>query len=809
MNKNNIERFDADINTGLTNEQVLIRKKQKLVNNNKPAHLKSVVEIIFKDVFNFYNIVFCAVALVMFFYKIYVGIIYSAILICVIAINLFQDIKARHVPNESNRKAIVIRDGKKQEINADELVIDDILLVEKDSVIYVDGIILQGNITLDESSMTGNSAQVYKTVNQDVVFGSIVINGEAFIKINDFSFNGLNDRTKKIKKQSAKLSKSINAILLVIGVITSLLIITLGINRFLENRTNYASSIVITETLVNFITTIIPVCLCLIISIVLLIRTLGLSKKKIKIQDFTALESFANVDTVCFDKTGTITDGTLVVKKIIPLNAKYLDGYIAQNIANVLRATNDKHPIALALSKQFDLELAAGVNVALPFNSVNKYFGASFKGGKTFIIGEPQYMPLSNKAGVIKRCDEYIKDGYRVVVLAEGKDLIKDNKYPSNLEAIVLILLKDHIRDSAVQTINWLKQNNINIKIISGDNALITSSIAAEAGIPNSDLFISVKGLSISETKELAGRYTVFADATATQKEAIIMALQESEKNVAMVGNGDNDILALRRSNCSIVMNDSADSIKKVSQVTLTDSNLSHLKEILEQGRRVVNNTQKILPLFLIKALTTLVYILIFAIASLISKEAVIRCPFTFNNLLIWDFIICGVSMLFIVFEKSDDETNSDVLPNVFKQAVPASVVSILLILVFFLAFIMQEYGFINFGVYTRECASAMSIITFNVLGLIYLYKVCLPFNGYRRIVLIATAIVSLLLLVASGAIAYLINNGEDIILNIPFMELNGPSYLFTAIAVLLFGSVYLFISQVISIKKGENDNED
>ena len=832
----NIERYEASISTGLSSEQVELRKKQKLINKSKKAFGKSYAEIIVSNVFSFFNVLLYVIAGVMIYFaiksdpKILFGMFFVVVLLSNTIIGLYEDIKARKLLSQlrliTQPKAIVIRNGQQIEVDVQDVVLDDILYIEKDTQICVDGIVLQGEVGVNESFITGEAINVFKKVNEEVYSGTFVASGSAYIRANkvgaDCLANSLQTKANKFKRSPSEILRSLRRLFLVIGITVISMAVFMLLTFYFQGKLNSDTlALSSVKSITGSLVAMIPSGLYLLTSTALAVGVIGLSKKKAQVQDFYSVEMLARVDTLCVDKTGTITDGNLVVKKVIPLSAKLLGEYITQAISNVLCATNDKNATAKALRKEFDLELSAGVNVALPFSSENKYSGASFKGGKTFILGAPEFMPIKNKAGVIKRCEEFTKDGYRVIVLGEGNESIKDNKYNGELDAIALIVLKDHIRDDAPETFAWFKENGVEIKVISGDSARTVSAIAAETGIVNADKYISLEGMSIEEVKNIALEYTVFGRVTPEQKEALVIALKEAKRTVAMTGDGVNDILALKRSDCSIAMASGADAAKNISHIILIDSNFARLPAVVEEGRRVVNNLQRTASLFVTKTIFAFAITLIFTLASIIEKNPDIQYPFETNHLYLWEIVTSGVAAFFVALERNKEKIEGKFLANVFKKAIPAASILLGSVLLIFLFYLLQKNNLINVGVYSMNTAVAMSVIAFSVLGTICLYKVCSPLNKYRSIVLICSASINLITLIVTGIVAFAINNNEPI-LNIPYFEetfegsgvfiktMSGVSFLTTIIIVVVFAAIYLFVYRIIDIKKGDNsENED
>ena len=810
-NNENIERFNPNLKEGLSDEQVLLRKNQKLVNKSKQAFGKSYLEIIVSNLFSFFNVLLYVIAIVMLIFKLYSGMFFVIVLIANTTIGLCEDIKARRLLSKlrliTQPKAFVVRNGIQQEIDVEDIVLDDIVFIEKDTQIGVDGPILQGEVGVNESFITGESVNVFKGVGGEVLSGTFVTSGRAYIRADrigtDCVANSIQAKANKFKRSPSEILRSLKSLFLVIGIT----VITMAVFIFLtflfqgKFKNNIQSSVgSITGSLVAMI----PSGLYLLTSTALAVGVIGLSKKKAQVQDFYSVEMLARVDTLCVDKTGTITDGNLVVKKVITLKASCTDHYISQAVSNVICATRDSNGTARALREYFDLELSTDVLVTLPFSSDNKYSGATFKGGKTFIIGAPEFLPIVNKAGVIKRCEEFTKDGYRVVVLAEGKDTISNNKYSGQLEAIALIVIKDHIREDAYETFAWFKNNGVDIKVISGDSARTVSAIASEAGIANADKYISLEGMTLEQVKDIALQYTVFGRVTPEQKEALIIALKEAGKTVAMTGDGVNDILALKRSDCSIAMASGADAAKNVSHIILMDSNFARLPAVVDEGRRVVNNLQRTASLFVTKTIFAFVLTLVFTLASIIERDPNVQYPFITNHLYLWEIVTTGFAAFFLALEKNSERIQGRFLTNVFKKAIPAAFLLISSVLLIFGMYLLQSNNLLNVGIYNRDTAIAMSVITFSVLGTVFLYKVCAPLSKYRKIVLICSASSNLLALIVTAIVSYAAKITEPV-LKIPYLEMSIPAYFVVGIIILLFAAVYLFVYRLVEIHKGEN----
>ena len=541
-----------------------------------------------------------------------------------------------------------------------------------------------------------------------------------------------------------------------------------------------------------------PVLLFLIGSI---ISVVTLSKKQITIKNLAAPLIMSSVDTICIDKASALTSGKLAVKKSIPLKVVG-DDYIAQAISNVLCATNNQSQIALALKKEFDLELTSGVIDILSSNE-NGCIGASFKGGKTFIIGDPNYLPLVNQPGIIKRCEEYFKSGHSVVALGESKELISGGKFNGTLEAVMLIVIKNCVRDGASETFKWFQDNNIDVKVITSDDPISSSLLATEAGINNADKYVSLEGVNFEKIRQIADIYSVFGDMNQDQKLFLIKVLQEKGRTVATVADGDENTSILKQSNCSLSFLDG------VSHAVLKNPNTSLLRYVVCEGRRFSNNLRRIVSLFLTNAFFIFVVSLMFVFAFIGEKDAA-AFPYSFNNLLLLEIALALCAPLSLLFCKnSNDNYDGFSIKDILQKSIPSSLALIVSTCLLFVLFLLQKASAVSWGIYSIDTFVAMSIITMSLLSIIVSFGIYSPLTKYRKIVLIGLSAFTVTLLTVSGIIAYS-TNGTDPILMLPFSEMSGPAYLISTIITVVFSAIHLFVYRLISIRKGdylENEN--
>lgn len=811
--ENNIERFNPDFKQGLSREQIEARKEQNLVNKSNNTFKYSNLRLFVSIFFNLFNFVLLAVIGLMIAFKLYFGLLFALVLIFDIVISAYFNIKAKKanpVLKLTEQKVIVVRNGKSLEISAGDIVLDDIILVEKNSYVCVDGVILQGEVGIDESMINGESNNVYKTTAQEVKTGSFITSGRAFIRADrigkDRSLYSSNASNKKTHSASSSL-KALHKLLFIFGIAILATTVLVVLTFLIQGKFNGSMEESV-KSLSGSIMAMVPTGMYLLSITAFAVSSIRLSKNNVQINDYSAMEMLAKADIVCFDKTGTITDNNLVVKKVVLLKNSYSEVYISQAVSNVLCATNDYNSTAKALRSYFSLELSSNIVTSLPFNSVNKYSGASFKGNKTFIIGAPEFMPLFNKAGVLKRCEEYTKEGYRVVVLGEGTNPITNNKYSGSLEAIAIIVLKEHIRESIPNYLNALKTRGVDTKVITGDDVLTAVAIASEAGIDNPDKYISLAGMSIDEVKDVAFNYNVFGRASPEQKEALITAYQENGKVVAMIGDGSNDVLALEQADCSVCVSEALDIVKNTSQMIMTDSNFAALSLVAEEGERSTNSLNKIVSLFSMKTVFGVLLTVIFTLVSIFTNNSSTQFPFSPNNLYLLDIVICGVGAAFLVFDDNKQKIKGGFFSAILKNVIPAATMISGSVIVIFWLYILQLNNSINLGIYNTGSAVSMSIIALTVLSAAYLYQLFLPLDKKRKLIIIIVSSVCLVLLFATWLITF-ISKTKEPLLDIPFLDLGWPAFFDTIILIIVFASIYLFVYRLIDVFKGEKKDED
>ena len=809
-NENQIKRLEPPLDKGLPNDQVEERIKLGLINKTNVVVGKTYAEIIFTDIFSFFNVLMFIIGGLMGAAQYWTGLTFMVVLLANIGISLYEDIKARHLMSKlrvlTQPKVTVLRGGEKQTILNKDIVLDDLVLLHSEDQICVDGTLLEGQIIVNESALTGESHNIIKNTGDFLYSGSYVVSGAGKMraeKIGEESYiETIQSKAKKFRRSPSEILRTLTLLFRVIGTI----VVCLGVATFIIYllRGGFSSYEAFKDSMKGIsgsMLAMIPAGLFLLTSVALAVAVLKLSKKGARVQDFYSVEMLARINVLCVDKTGTITSGEMDVKKVIPCgDERYTEEDIAQIMSNLLIATNDNNLTAKSLKKVFKYDLTKDIIDALPFNSENKYSAASFKGNLTYVLGAPDFLNIANLATLKRRVEEYAQLGLRILVLGTASG-IKDHKVLGQVKPIALIILQDHIRDEAIETFKWFKENGVAIKVISGDDPMTVSHIANEAGIENAGKYINLTGLSDDEVAKAATEYSVFGRVTPEQKEIIIKALKASGKTVAMTGDGVNDILALKRADCSIAMNSGSEAAKNVSHIVLVNSDFNSLPEIVAEGRRVINNLQRTSSLFLVKTIfsmvTTTVFLILLATIN-------VKYPFEATHFQLWSVINIGLSAFFLALEHNNDPLRGSFMRSIFRKAIPGACAVLVPTGVIYFLYILQSNLWFYTGVYTFEQATTMSVIVFTLIGLIVLLKICLPFTKYRAIVFSGAAFVEIALLVTAALISYCVGVKESIIaINFPALTL--VNWFVIGIIIILTVSTYLLVSYVVEIFKGEH----
>jgi len=644
---------------GLTKKEVLVKIEKNQVNKVKTKNVRTKREIFLKNILTFYNLLSLFIALWMVLIGAFSQTFFIGVVIINTLIGIYQELRAKKVLDAlsflNETKVFVIRDSLMLEINADEIVEGDVLYYNAGSQIAVDGILLVGNITCDESLLTGESVSIYKTFGQKVLSGSIITNGTGFIKATSVGENTfiqkITTAAKKYERPNSIIFNNLNLLMRVIGII----IIPLGILLFLKLNSQesfYNASIQTAAALIGMI----PAGLFLLTSTALAVSVFKMAKQKTLVKELYCIEMLARVDTLCLDKTGTLTDGTMKLVKVsylTPDAEDYLAFYVnkIEDESNMIELLKEKFKDAQV--KNYKLKKMH------PFSIILKYSQIELE-EKTLRIGAPDKIVGKNYHKYEPQVNQIIDEGYRVIALS------LDDKI------LAYILYEDNIRKSSISAINYFQKNNVNIKIITGDFAKSASIIARKIGVNNYDKYLDVSNLTDKELIYKVNDYVIFGRTTPHQKKILINAFKSNNKKVAMTGDGINDILALKNADVSIAMSSGSQAVRNISHLVLLDNNFANMPDIVFEGRKIINNIEKVSSLFLTKTFFSI-------LLSLVTLIMFHKYSFIPIQLTIINFFMIGIPSFILSFKKNTEIIKKGFLKRVFNNSIPPAIVILII----------------------------------------------------------------------------------------------------------------------------------
>lgn len=679
---------------GLTSSEVEQRILEKKVNYDTSVPTKTIPRIIIDNVLTLFNFLNFGLALLVFSVGSYKNLMFLGVVICNTIISTFQEIRSKKVIDKlsviSKNKVKVIRDNKLKQIEIEEIVLDDLIVLKPGDQVVVDSVILDNEVLVDESFITGESENIKLKKGDTLKSGSFITVGNCkarVIHVGEENYTSVISKDAKyIKKVNSVLMKSLNQIIKIVSIIIVPMGILLFINQYKLPNSNIEIAIV--NTVAGLIS-MIPEGLILLTSTVLAVSIIKLSKYNVLVQELYCVEMLARVDTICLDKTGTITTGKMKVKEVIKLK----DVDVNLIVGNMLTHLNDDNDTLLALKEHFKKQDNFKVTKVIPFSPVYKYSGVCFE-DKNYYIGAPEFI-----------CDEEIKEinNYsknRLLLLTEDK------------KPLAIIVLEDEIRPSAYKTFEYFKKQNVDIKIISGDSILTISEIASRVGLENVKS-IDVSKLSDDELKESVSKYNIFGRVSPIQKKKMVKYLKENNHIVAMTGDGVNDVLALKEADCSIALASGTDAARNVSQLILLDSNFDSLPKVVLEGRRTINNIERSASLFVTKTMYAFLLSLLFIFVNW-------KYPFEPIQLTLIGMFTIGIPSFVLALEPNNDIISGNFLTKIFTRAIPASVTIALNIVI--ISILNVDY----------EVKSTLCTLTTAFVSFLLLIKISKPLNKLR-----------------------------------------------------------------------------
>lgn len=728
-------RYTPDVKVGLTDEQVAERNTSGLTNYVENRNTKTYRSIFFGNIFTFFNMLCFAVAIALIGVGAWSNLVFMVVILANMVIGIVQEIKAKQTIEKISLvtapTAQVIRNKEQVEIPVSEIVLDDIVLFTLGKQICADSIVVDGEVEVNESLLTGESVPIKKKKGDTLLSGSFVVSGKCYAqvdKVGSESYTAqLAAKAKQYKKAKSELLSSLNLIIKVIGIIIIPLAIFTYMNNYHQVDATISSTI---KKTAGSVIGMIPAGMFLLTSLALAVGVIKLAKKRTLVQDLYSIEMLARTDVLCLDKTGTITDGTMKVNSVIQLTSG-LSNTVNEIVGSMLTALEDNNQTSRALATYFGYSKELLAKTILPFSSKRKLSAVTFKNGDTYTYGAPEFVLKTKNAEVEKLVKQYASKGFRVLLLAKCDGQIDKDKIPNKVTPVAIIVIEDRIREHAAETIEWFKANGVEIKIISGDNPLTVSEVSKRVGVENAGNYISLEGLSEQQVIDAATKYSVFGRVSPEQKCILVKALKAKGHKVAMTGDGVNDILALKEADCSIAMASGSEATRNVSHLVLLDSNFNSMPSVVGEGRRVVNNIQKSSSLYLMKTLFTIMITILCLIFRL-------QYPFNTNQILLLEWCVIGAPSFFLALQPNTDKIKGNFLVNLIAKSLPGALIfGINVVLCYIFTQITES----------PDQFATMASLTLTFSGLLVLFNVCKPIDVFRGI-LVATMVVMCLMLV-------------------------------------------------------------
>ena len=766
---------------GLTKKEVEKRINSGKVNYDTTPKSKSTKQILLENtctLFNFINIVLAIALIIVGSYK---NLLFLGVVICNTLISTIQEIRAKKTIDKlsviSSSKAKVIRDSQENIIDINEIVLDDVIIYELGDQVITDSKILDGFVEVDESFINGESKTVSKKAGDVLLSGSFIVSGNVISKVIHVgldNYTSIISRDAKVMKKeiSSQIMSSLNKIVKYV----SIALIPIGILLLLKQLSVEDNNFYIAvPKVVAAVIGMIPEGLILLVSTVLAISVLKLSKYNVLVQDLYCIETLARVDTLCLDKTGTITEGKMEVVDVVALN-NHNSNEVDLALEALSSNLNDKNPTFKALNDKYKSGSSMKAKETIAFSSERKYSGAIFD-DCGYIMGAPEIVLGKHYSKYESIINEFSKDN-RVLVLISFKENLRKNELPINFDVMGIVLIRDKIRKEACDTIEYFINNGVDIKIISGDNVNTVSKIAKLVGVDVKGI-CDARNITIdTDLNELVEENNIFGRVRPEQKRMLIKALKENGHVVAMTGDGVNDVLALKEADCGVAMNEGADAARNVAELVLLDSKFSSMPEIIKEGRKTINNVQRSATLFLSKTIYASLLALLFIFINY-------TYPFIPIQMSLISSLTIGFPAFVLALEPNHDKVKGKFLINVISKAIPSgltTVINILLLMILASLFKISDAQ-----------TSTIAVLITGYTALLLIYRISRPLNLLRKSLLI--------LLTLLFAIAFIVPIGRSLY----SLEILIPNSILILIFLMYLSTrIFVFLSKAINflIKK-------
>lgn len=751
----NKNQKQAETIRGLTAQQVAERMEKGLWNKKAESATKTTKEIIKSNVFTYFNLIFLVIALLLIGVGAFRDLTFLPIIIANTLIGIVQEIRSKKVLDDlsilNSPKTRVIRDGSKKEIPADELVLDDIVELSAGGQIPADAVVLNGQLNVNESLLTGESDEIVKKSGDELLSGSFVVSGSCLArltKVGEESYiSKLTHRATQTKEgEQSEMIRSLNRLVQAVGIVIIPIGVVLFVQQFVYAGTPLRDSV---TSMVAAILGMIPEGLYLLASVAMAVSAMRLAKQQVLIHDMKCIETLARVDVLCVDKTGTITVPDMEVDtfvltedlmKTVPDGDDgtrvYVDAgdreeqkqkyrQVREKIAEFAVNMNADNATMEAVKAYFKTGNTVNIKKAdkvFAFSSKTKYSGI-ISGGDSYLIGAPEFVLREDYEHYKEKIEAYSEKGYRVLVYGRYEGVLDGQKLTEKALPVAFIMLTNAIREGAKETFSYFTERGVEIKVISGDNPKTVAEIAQKAGICGADNYVDASTLTTDESiAQAVMKYQIFGRVTPDQKLKFVEALKAQGRTVAMTGDGVNDVLALKDADCSIAMASGSEAASQVAQLVLLDNDFSRMPSVVMEGRRVVNNIQRSASLYLVKN----IFSMLLAVFSMIFM---INYPLEPSQISLISMFTIGIPSFVLALEPNKDRIQGHFMTNVMLKALPAGLTDFLA--VSSLVLFCQEFG-VNEGDISTSCTILVAIVGFMIL-----YQIAKPMTIGHHVLMV------------------------------------------------------------------------
>ncbi len=725
---------------GLTTAQAQTLMAQGQGNVQVDRTAKTTRDIVRENVLTYFNLIFLILTILLVAARAFNSLTFLPVIIANMLIGIFQELHAKKVLDNLSilhePTAEVLRDGREERIPVGDLVLHDVIRLRAGNQIPADAVVLEGEISVNEALLTGEADEILKKEGDDLMSGSFAAAGECLAELThvgeDSYISRLMSKARRLPVgEQSEMVRSINRIVIAAGVAIIPIGITLFIQSFVMQGNSFSDSV---TTMVAAVIGMIPEGLYLLVSVTLAASSVMLARRQVMLHDMKSIETLARVDVLCVDKTGTITDNSMLVADTAPA-IEMTDDQVRRCkvlVGEYVNSLSDDNITMKALREHFRARGSRRSISVFPFSSKYKYSSVQFSDA-TYVLGAPEFVLSRDYEVYRETVDEFARKGLRVLVFGQyrGENGEGDQSLPVPSEGldyadvlpIFFILLQNPLRENAVRTFSYFAEQGVDVRVISGDNPVTVSEVARQAGIEGADKYVDASWLRTQEEiAEAAAKYKVFGRVKPEQKQQIVKALQRAGHTVAMTGDGVNDILAMKSADCSVAMAAGSDAAVQASQVVLLDSDFSHMPQIVSEGRRTINNIERSATLFLVKNVFSLL-LSIFAIIR------VLNYPLQPSQISLISMFNIGIPAFLLAMEPNKERIKGRFLTRVLIRSMPASLTD------FFAIAALVVFG-TTFNVSETDISVASTFLL-AIVGFMILFRICQPMNRYHWAVLI------------------------------------------------------------------------